>query len=142
MIRLDKALPSPPRPRRPSECGLFEVEDVQPNPNTKMVETALKLEITQLRSEIERLTYENKCLFKDNRKLQQEPSRIKSKDYDLLRQRVDIQADALKNILSFVRITASDCIAQLKERTDEVEDTKTDTEIRICMQPDLAPEGS
>lgn len=153
MGALDKALPPPPRPRRASECGLFEADDTL-SPLAAEIESLrhengqLKSENGQLKSENRQLTVNNDLLSKTLRREQH----ANAESYERLRKRIerhstviDVQNDALKGILSFVYVTASDCMAKLGERHDEDGSSHTppNAAIRVYREPsDQAPKGS
>lgn len=160
MGALDKALPPPPRPRRASECGLFEADDTlsplaaeieslrHENGQLKSENGQLKSENGQLKSENRQLTVNNDLLSKTLRREQH----ANAEGYERLRKQVerhstviDVQNDALKGILSFVYVTASDCMAKLGERHDEDGSSHTppNAAIRVYREPsDQAPKGS
>lgn len=114
-----KDLPPPPRPRRATDCGLFEVDDTTPDKLQCEEEVeCLRRENGELKSKIEQLEHNVQKLCRENEGLLKARRRVE-KDY--LRQAEyhsgvhDLQFKALANILSFVAVTASEYAAKVKE---------------------------
>jgi seryl-tRNA synthetase len=122
---MDKALPPTPRPRQRCQCG----------GNARSPLTAgLKRENEELKGENERLSHRIQELLEA---LQKEQAKGTIQQCEQLREQVqyrntviDVQNDALRSILNFVHITASDCMAKLGKKQQDTASTPT----TICIR--------
>jgi vacuolar-type H+-ATPase subunit I/STV1 len=92
---MDKALPPIPRPRRLCECQ----------------GSALGPLTARLRRDNEQLREENERLARRIQELERLQDQVRYRNTI-----IDVQNDALRNILNFVHVTASDCMAKLGKR--------------------------
>ncbi len=122
---MDKPLPPIPRPRQWCQCCTTALSPLT---------AGLERENEQLRGENERLSHKIREL---SEALQTEQAKGTIQQCEQLREQVqyrnaviDVQNDALRSILNFVHITASECMAKLGKKQQHTASTPTTIGIR------------